>query len=177
MRIHISELDPSLTISLTGEEDWLAPLYAAYPLGGSGARLGAELKLALEEAGSVLVRGRVTYTPSLNCARCDKEIPFPLDLKVDARYLPEATTSQEKEINLSEADLDAYYLDNDEVDLLGLLIDTVNLAIPSRLVVTKEDDEDTCGICGLDLSSDQLYGSKPEPEASPFSVLKDLKLH
>ena len=180
MRISVTDLDLDKTISLSGTEAWLAPIYAAFPLGDAGREVATQLtgtiKLHLEEGGSVSVTGSLNYTPVLNCGRCEKGIPFPLAMTIDVRYMPSALSVAERELNLTEADLDAYFLEDDAVDVEGLIIDTIHLAIPTRLVLTKPDAK-TCAVCGIDLSADRLYGSHGDkPERSPFAVLKDLKL-
>lgn len=183
MRVHISDLDQDKTITLSGTEDWLTTLYANFPLGETGAgvkpRLTGSLKLTLAEGGYVHVRGSLKYAPILNCGRCEKGLPLPLDLAIDTTYMPAAAPVADKELNLTEADLETYYLEDDAVDLEGLIIDTVDLAVPTRFVVTKDDDK-TCAACGIDLSNDRLYashGDEAAEKASPFSILKDLKLH
>lgn len=177
MRIHVNDLNPEMNLAISGSEEWLSRIYADFPLSpeeGVKPRAEGNLKLILEEGGTVLVRGKVRYAPVVNCGRCEKGIPFPLDLKIDMRFFPETLQDDSPEVNLATGDLDTYYLDKGFADIEGLINDTIQTAIPNRLVLTAEDGK-ACQICGIDLSEDRLFGAEAK-EASPFAVLKDLKL-
>ena len=179
MRIHIDELRPARTLALAGDEPWLDRIYTDFPApaGEAAPRLTGELQLRREEGGSVLVTGRIDYAPFVGCSRCDRLINWPLGLPVEARFLPETANDQPKEKNLSRADLDAYYLENYEVDVEGLLNDVIQTALPIAPVPATEDG-DACRICSADLTGERVYGDGDDEEASasPFSVLKGLKL-
>ncbi len=178
MRISIRDLNPSLSLKIAGTEPWLARLYADFPL--AEAPLTGQLEVTYDDgAGTVAVTGHVDYQPTLECARCAKGIPWAFSLDVDAQFVAAELKPQDKELNLSESDLDTYYLEDDAVDLEQLLNDVVQTAVPARAVKSNED-ETQCLVCEEDLTTTRLYSSDPtvadaKPE-SPFAALKGLKV-
>lgn len=179
MRIHIHDLKPDMNVHIDGTEPWLDRLYADFPAQNdqqSRPRIVGDLTLTLEEAGSVLVTGNLSYTPIVSCSRCDLGISWPLSFRLSVRYLPENVNISSKERTLTSADLDAYYLEDNEIDLEGLINDTVQTALPNRVIATT-DDGSACRICEADLTNSQVYGQKDDNDASsPFAALKNLKL-
>jgi len=182
MRIQLKDMTPQLHVQICGLEPWLGPLYSGFPQqledhqGSASARplLKADFDLMLEEAGSVQVTGEVRYSPIVNCSRCDRLIPWPLHIPLNVRFLPAAYNSVAKETNLSLADLDAYFLDGDELDLECLINDAVQTALPSRMVPEAIGDN-ACSACLEPTADGQVYG-EDNSEASPFAALKGLKL-
>jgi uncharacterized metal-binding protein YceD (DUF177 family) len=179
MRLAVAEIIGKVVVDIKGNEPWLDSLYRDFPLpGGVGepAALTGTMQLKVEEAGSVHVTGRLKYAPIVSCSRCDKAIAWPLECNLDVRYLPEQINDLEREKNLSRSDLDAYFLDGDEVDLEQLIIDTVEMALPSRFVLADAKGE-SCRVCAVSVAGERVYGASDEPAAtSPFAALKGLKL-
>ncbi len=183
MKVALRELNPTLTVTLTGNEPWLAKgLYQDFqPSPGSTAEprnLTGSLELRLEEGGTVLVRGDLAYTPVVPCSRCDLALAWPLTMQVHTRfYPPPEFGSVPKERSLTESELDAYEIHNDSVDLEQLIIDTVHTSLPDRILPAPAKDGKSCGVCLTDLSADLVYGKELKQEKeSPFSALKGLKL-
>ena len=182
MRVQLKNMTPNLHVRIDGHEPWLASLYSDFPehlLDAHGKaserpQLKAEFDLLLEEAGSVQVKGTVRYSPVVHCSRCDRPIAWPLSIPLNVRFFPAAFNSAAKETNLSLADLDAYYLDGDELDLETLINDAVQTAMPSRLV-PEDTGTNACTACLEPTASGQVYG-QGSADASPFAALKGLKL-
>jgi uncharacterized metal-binding protein YceD (DUF177 family) len=182
MRIHIKELNPDLSVHINGTEAWLERIYADFANQTSLRhtdldipRLSADLELVLEEAGTVRVKGRIQYAPIVDCSRCALGIPWAMKLDVDARFLPAGVNVVQREKNLSRAELDAYYLEDNVVDLESLINDAIHGALPLKLIATT-DDGANCRICNVDLTEPQVYGTRQDTETSPFAALKGLKL-
>ncbi|MBM4252388.1 MAG: DUF177 domain-containing protein [Deltaproteobacteria bacterium] len=179
MRLAVAAINGQIEVTIKGNEPWLEALYRDFPLpGGTGeaALLSGVLKLRVEEAGSVHVTGHLSYAPIVSCSRCDKAIAWPLACDVDVRYLPEQINDLEREKNLSRNDLDAYFLDGDEVDLEQLITDTVELALPSRFVLADAKGE-RCRVCAVSVADGRVYGAADDTsQSSPFAALKGLKL-
>ncbi len=182
MKVYLRELRPTLTITIHGDEPWLTELYKGFEV-PSGAKvepkkLEGSLDLRLEEGGTVQVRGRLAYVPVVACSRCDMALAWPLSMRVDTRFYPPPSLGElPKERSLSEADLDAYELDGDMLNLEQLVIDTVNAALPDRILPEPLQDGKSCSVCLGDLTSELVYGKGEVPEKeSPFSALKGLKL-
>ena len=179
MRVALAELNPSLSVTIAGNEAWLDQIYSDFPLiQDERPRLSGALRLVKEEAGTVLVTGSFDYAPIVNCSRCDKGISWPLHVRVNQRFLPADLMVVEREMNLKEGDLEAYYVQDETVDIEGLLNDLVQTSLPMRLVYTSEDGS-SCLTCKADLTDELLYGEAPklaDAVESPFAKLKDLKL-
>ena len=179
MRLTLNEIREGTTVVIRGDEAWLEQIYSGFPLvDADGVRpmLTAKLDLRLEAAGSVSVTGVVNYVPRVNCSRCDKVLPWPLRVEVSTRFLPEQLNETPKEKNLSRDDLEVYFLQDDAVDLELLLNDSVQTALPTAYLPVA-DDERSCRVCHADTAGEQVYAGTTEPEeASPFAVLKGLKL-
>lgn len=180
MRINLLDLNPDLAVDITGNEPWLARIYADFPVpvtqdGAPAPLLTGHLKVALEAGGSVKVVGSIQYAPLVPCSRCDIRIPWPMNITVKARFVPDGINPQSREKNLTRAELDAYYLEGDEADLEQLVNDLVQTALPTQ-VIAATDDEANCRICGDDLLAAVVYGHAERPaEASPFAQLATLK--
>lgn len=179
MRLHINDIAPERRIIISGDEPWLQAIYDDFPTESEKPKLTGELRLALEEGtGGVHVTGKLAYAPMVDCSRCCLAIAWPLDLNIDARFLPEAANASPKEKNLSRDELDAYDLQGHEMDLEELINDSVQTALPTSLVPVSEDG-DSCQVCNADLRNDRLYGSDTEDQdkvLSPFAALKNVKL-
>lgn len=179
MRLAVAEIIGTRVVEIQGREPWLDALYRDFPLpeaDGTSSLLTATLRLRVEESGSVHVTGRLSYAPVVSCSRCDKTIGWPIDCDLDVRFLPEQANDLEREKNLSAGDLDAYFLDGDEVDLEQLITDAVQTALPSRFVLADAKGEN-CRVCKVSITDERVYGTAEDAgSASPFAALKGLKL-
>lgn len=177
MRIPLTELSRPKTLALKGDEEWVGRLYADFPRGRERALTGT-LKLEIGYGGEVTVKGRIEFTPKVACGRCERDVAWPLSLDVDERFLPERGPETKREITLTEAEIDSYYVEMGAVDLEQLLTDLIQTELPTQLV--RANDEGTeCIVCHDDLTKELVYGvrgKQPEKPASPFAALKDLKL-
>lgn len=179
MKINVKELNPNFDLEITGQEPWLERIYGDFPVDPETPRptISGHLVIELEEAGTVVVRGRLAYAPVVPCSRCAFGVSCPLDLRISTRFLPAAYNETPREKNLSMAELDAYYIEDDMVDLEQLLNDEIQTAIPSQLTPSSESDP-SCPACKNDLSGGKVYGPEDSKTAdtSPFAKLRDLKL-
>lgn len=177
MRIPLTDLNKPKTLTLKGDEDWLQRLYGDFPLGKDQALTGS-LKVDVGTGGEVNVKGQVEFAPMVACSRCEKRIAWPLALAVEARFLPERAPETKREVTLTEAELDAYYIEMGAVDIEQVLTDAVLTELPSQLVRADESG-DECLVCHADLTQPLVFGAgkKVEEKAkNPFEALKDLKL-
>lgn len=177
MRVHIFDLKPDLELHIDGGESWLDRVYKDFPTAGAERpRLHGDMTLTLEEGGTVFVSGKLHFTPLVSCSRCDLGLPWPMNIDVGVRYFPSGINAQARDRTLTQNELDAYFLEDDEVDLELLINDLIQTELPSRVLATT-DDGSSCRICQVDLTSTQVYGTPMVPtERSPFEALKDLKL-
>lgn len=175
MKINIHSIHPTLLLEIEGTESWLKNIYATYQTGTEPSQLlKGKLRLHEEEAGTYLVTGSVSFVAKLPCDLCELSLAWPVEIPVNVRYLPEITNTIEREKNLSRSDLDAYYIEEEHIDLEALLNDSINDALPTRSVKLSQDGS-SCLQCGKDVSNDQVWSSRDEKD-SPFAALKSLKL-
>lgn len=168
-KISIHELGPGKTIAVKGDEPWLGRLYKDFPADEPPApRLTGELKLVPSEIGTVRVTGDLAYAPFVPCSRCGASLAWPLAIEVDATFQPEDVNPAPKEKNLSPADLDAYYLEGDDVDLEQLVTDLVVTSMPSQTPCAACANSGTAPV----YEDDAGQADKP----NPFAALKGLKL-
>jgi uncharacterized metal-binding protein YceD (DUF177 family) len=173
MKINIHSINPTLVLEVTGNEAWLKNIYAEYQRHGEGRKpLTGSIKLHEEEAGTYLVTGELAMTAVLPCDLCERGLAMPVKMTLNTRYLPGLTNTIEKEKNLSRSDLDAYYIEDEQIDLEELLNDSINDTLPTRLTCPPKDGL-TC--TGKDVKDDRAWSSRDEKD-SPFAALKGLKL-
>jgi uncharacterized metal-binding protein YceD (DUF177 family) len=180
MKIHTRELHPELELDVKGDEPWLARIYGDFPVpsGAEIPKITGQVQLRLEEAGTVVARGELSYAPFVHCSRCELPIPWPLALSLNVRYSP-AFASETRDKTLSRAELDEYFLQDDQLDLEELINDTVQTSLPSRLSPLNEEGT-ACSICHQSVSGELVYG-RPEETAkgkeSPFArLLQDVQV-
>ncbi len=119
------------------------------------------------------VRGEIRTTFTALCDRCLTDVPFSLVIPFDLLYAPEdpgAGRSGETEIQHRELDVSIY--ENDQIDLDALVLEQIELSLPSR-VLCRDDCRGLCPECGVDLNLEQCDCQKPvDPR---WQALADLK--
>jgi len=103
----------------------------------------------------------------LNEVTIRAEIPF------DLFYTPaDAARDQGGERELFERDLDFAVYENDQIDLDEMVLEQLELSLPSR-VLCREDCRGLCPQCGADLNVEQC---QCKPQIDPrWRALADLK--
>ncbi len=126
-------------------------------------RVGMEMRL----------RGEIATTIVLPCDRCLAEIETPLAIPFDLLYTPaEAGSGAAGEIELQEQELDFATFENDEINLDDLVMEQIELNLPSR-TLCREDCRGLCPQCGADLNLESCRCSQPvDPR---WAALADLK--
>lgn len=178
MLIRVDDIHPTLSITLSGDEAWLAPLVKGLQDGEepSPSKITGEIHLRKDTAGFVYGKGRIMHTPMLSCSRCAMDIPWPLDVTFEATWRPPFESHVPKDMALSSDDLDTYFMIDGKINLEELIHDVLQCELPDQVLIRK-DDSDDCGVCGINLLNTLVYGSNaPVPTASPFAVLSNLKI-
>jgi len=119
------------------------------------------------------VRGGVKSKVVLTCDRCLNEVIVPIDAHFDLLYLPEDPAAGESgETELHDRDLDLAVYENDQINLDDLVLEQLELNLPSR-VLCREDCRGLCSECGADLNLEECRCEKPiDPR---WQALADLK--
>jgi uncharacterized protein len=119
------------------------------------------------------VRGEVKSKVILTCDRCLNEVIIPIDAPFDLLYLPDdPAAGQSGETELHDRDLDLAVYENDQINLDDLVLEQLELNLPSR-VLCREDCRGLCSECGADLNLEECRCEKPiDPR---WQALADLK--
>lgn len=175
MRIRLSELREKEVVDVDGTEAWLSALYETFPVPEGAEKPLVKAHLVVERLPEEFARvtGQVEYAPYVGCSRCERLIPWPIKSQLEVFFQrDERGPSEGKEIALKRAELDEYYfVDGEFIDLEAVVNDIIQTAIPTRTLRFCADGR-TCAVCGEDLESAQVYGTKSAPAASPFNTLK-----
>ena len=118
------------------------------------------------------MEGELSFSSSLPCGRCTDLIEWPLSERIRQEFRS-APTNFSREVDLSEDDLDHYYIENDSLDIFQLINDTIFLAIPDPLIL--RDAHNKCKLCKKDISNQQVAGDSEALRDNPFAVLGALK--
>jgi uncharacterized protein len=130
---------------------------------GQVSRLGQEIR----------VKGRLSAELEVACDRCLEPVRVPVGQEFDLFYLPEdplAGTGGETELHGRDLDFSVYQ--GDEIDLDELVLEQLELALPTRLLC-REECRGLCEQCGADLNEREC-GCEP-PVDPRWQVLADLK--
>ena len=134
----------------------------------------AELSMDIEKSGghTFRVHGRVTTTLELECGRCLEPFALPVDASFDIRYLPADENLGEGEHEIEDEDLDAAYYRDGALDVIGLLREQFQLALPMKPLCT-EACKGLCPECGTNLNRAKC-DCTPKWEDPRLAALKGL---
>ncbi|MBI5184498.1 MAG: DUF177 domain-containing protein [Nitrospinae bacterium] len=116
---------------------------------------------------------RVSTALELECGRCLRPYPFQVQSDLRVFFVPESESSEDHEVELTSEDLDTYFHDGKEIDIMAPVRDQIVMAVPIQPLCSP-DCPGLCPVCGKDLRKKQC-GCKPEEDIDPrLSVLKNL---
>lgn len=147
-------------------------------LGCEGAKpkseLSAQVRISRTAGRGLVVKGRMSTTLTLTCARCLKGHPYRVDREFQY-HLVQPEAGLEGEVELKEDELDVAFFDGRVIDLGFAMTQELNLALPYRFLCS-EGCKGLCPRCGKDLS---VRGCEcgAEESSGPFSSLKSLVLN
>lgn len=178
MLIRVDDIHPTFSLSIHGNEPWLAPIVELMHDGEtkSDSKITGEIQFRKDSAGFVYGKGHVKYTPLLACSRCAMDIPWPLDTTFEVMWRPPFESVTPREMALSAEDLDVYFMVDGKINVEELINDVLQCARPEQVLIRTEGSDD-CGICGVNLLDNLVYGKdEPLESTSPFAALKNLKI-
>ncbi len=122
--------------------------------------LTGAIELFCDSAGFVYGMGSFSFTPKLACFLCQDPKPFPINSTFKVTWRPAYSDNPPKELALTSDQLDEYFIENGQIDLAQVLLDTINDSIPD---VTKffEEGDLNCRICGKNVATSgqwQVFG-------------------
>ena len=112
-----------------------------------------ELAMDVEKAGADAFRvtGRVRTRLELACSRCLEPFEVPVDAAFELRYVPQAENAGEGEREIEEDDLNTAYYREGLLDVLDLLREQFQLALPMK-PLCSEACRGLCPQCGANLN-------------------------
>ena len=123
----------------------------------------------------VFIRGVLTSSVKLQCARCLKEFEHKISSRIENIYvLTSGQGKKEKEHEITSEDININYLTGNEIDINALLLEQLSLDIPMQLVC-RPDCKGLCPKCGADLNQARCGCLLEEHVDSKFAKLKELK--
>jgi uncharacterized protein len=128
-----------------------------------GGRLAAHVDLV--DGTTMHLRGRLSGTIEIECARCLERYPLALGQELDLFYMPRVAAqaeAQEEEVELSDRDVVVGYYDGERLDLGEVLREQVLLALPLK-PLCREDCAGLCPRCGRNRNASPC-GCAPEEE-------------
>lgn len=124
----------------------------------SGLELAAPLASPLEaecmltrHGSRVLVRGRLSGALALECSRCLKSFPFPLDIAFETHLETGRNGTVDADHQLSPEEMDIEAVQKGSVDLREILAEQIHLAVPVK-TLCGEECRGLCPRCGADLN-------------------------
>ena len=122
----------------------------------------------------VEIEGRVITVVFIECSRCLRKTPFPVDVAFSAEFVPFSEVVSAREHELSSQELDTGYYRDDKIDIDDLIREQILLAIPMKTLCEKSC-RGMCNICGKDLNKGNCGCTTGEmdPRLEPLRKLKE----
>jgi uncharacterized protein len=95
------------------------------------------------------VQGRVIARVEVECDRCLKPIEVPVDSKFKLEYVTQDDYQAQQAVELTEDDLDLTIFDGESIDIDGLVIEELLLAVPDH-ILCQDNCKGICAGCGAD---------------------------
>ncbi len=106
------------------------------------------------------LRGNIKASVTASCDRCLKDVSMQIEIPFDLFYAPEdEVASRTGEVELHDRDLNFSFYENDEIDLDEMVLEQLELSLPSR-VLCLDDCRGLCPQCGADLNLEQCNCQK-----------------
>ncbi len=114
------------------------------------------LVMDVEKAGggAFKVTGTATTQLELDCGRCLEPFQVPVEAAFDLRYVPAEQNTGEQEREIAEDDLTTAYYRDGSLDVIDLLREQFQLALPMKPLCT-EACKGLCPECGTNLNRAQ----------------------
>jgi uncharacterized protein len=126
-----------------------------------------------QETGRYRVAGRLTGELELACSRCLEPFRLPVTTEFDLRYVPRVENAGDGEREVEEDDLSTAFYDGDEIDLVQLITEQFQLALPMK-PLCRDDCKGLCPHCGTNLNTGACDCDR-KWEDPRFAALKAIK--
>lgn len=122
-------------------------------------------------AGQIIVEGKIETKLELKCARCLKDIDYPMKASFRVIFQKQTDTFSDFE-ELTAEDLDVRFYKDTIIELAPVISEELLLAIPMS-VLCDEECQGLCSNCGQNLNEGQCQCETDEIDPR-FAKLKDL---
>ena len=145
MIVKVSEIETDLTVEGATESSRLQTMEGD---GDVIFQTPARYVLFVRKSEEIVsVKGRVGCTITLTCSKCLEEFSFPVEARLDIELAPRGLMPSASELELTGADLDTLYYEDDEIDLDPFVYEELMLNVPIK-PVCRDDCKGLCGVCG-----------------------------
>jgi uncharacterized protein len=142
--------------------------------GTASTAVTALLSIKSSKGGILRITGRTKATPQLQCSRCLKSFPFPIDTEFNLELAPLNSLGTSPEHELVKGELDMEFYEGDEIEPAELVREQLLIALPI-VSLHRPDCKGLCSFCGTDWNEADCNCKKNPPETfGAFSLLKDL---
>ena len=128
-----------------------------------GGRMSGRVELG--DGNTLHLRGRLSGTIEVECARCLEPYLVTLAQELDLFYMPRVAgqpEAEEEEVELSDRDVVVGYYEGERLDLGEVLREQILLALPLK-PLCREDCQGLCPRCGRNRNASPC-GCAPEEE-------------
>ncbi|MBZ5684215.1 MAG: DUF177 domain-containing protein [Acidobacteriia bacterium] len=121
----------------------------------------------------IRLRGRLSASLDLQCARCLEPVPQDVKREFELLYRPLGADAGRDELSVTDAEAEIGYYQGDGLLLEDVLREQVLLALPLK-VTCRDDCKGLCPQCGRNLNHEQCSCSI-EVEDPRWAALKDVR--
>jgi uncharacterized protein len=121
----------------------------------------------------IRLRGTLSASLELNCARCLEPVAQNVTRDFDLLYRPLGTDAGRDELSVTDAEAEIGYYQGEGLLLEDVLREQVLLAVPLK-VTCREDCKGLCPHCGKNLNQEQCSCTVPL-EDPRWSALKEIR--
>ncbi len=175
MRVRIDEIPESgRTLRFHWDEDRLRQF--APPDDPFNLRLLRPVNVVLNlsrRPDHVRITGKIEGSLEVNCHRCLKPFPLPLDEPVDLYLVEQQRMPKDADKEIEPDELVYEFFDGEVIDVDQLVAEQIFLALPVK-VLCSEECKGICTGCGANLN-EEACRCKTDSIRSPFSKLKSIK--
>ena len=188
MQVSLFDIEPKRIVTISGDEKWVQSLFNEYaeeyglktPIDING-----QFTLTKDAAGFVYVKGTLRFPGHMRCPHCGAPSAVTITEPVQAVWRPPFQTNAPKDVQLTSEDLETYFIENNEIDLVQLVRDTFYCSVPEldKVPDPKPANISECATCKCDrfkadLSAELNHGTSTQitenKVVSPFSLLESL---
>jgi uncharacterized protein len=121
----------------------------------------------------IRVKGSLTTSLEINCARCLEPIVQKVNRQFDLLYRPLGADAGRDEMSVTDAEAEISYYEGDGVALEDVLREQVLLAVPVK-VVCRDNCKGLCPHCGKNLNQEPCSCAAEEEEPR-WAALKEIR--